>query len=89
MQEIGPSSGEQHHFGGTTTQFLIEFLRAEMSEAEIRSLLERVAETRTVEAFHDDSTWSSFSQLRLLLEGAPRSARVNHLRGRGLTRRAR
>jgi hypothetical protein len=62
--------GNERHFAGVTTSFVVEYLRSQMSAAEVDAVLQRAGETRTVEQLADDSTWSSYTQLRRFLEAA-------------------
>jgi diguanylate cyclase (GGDEF)-like protein len=66
---VNPVSAERH-FGGATTRFVIGSLREHMSDDAIGTLLDDIGDPRTVDELTDDSTWSSYEQVRLLLEGA-------------------
>jgi diguanylate cyclase (GGDEF)-like protein len=68
MEATDPVAGERH-FGGATTRTVIGILRANMTGDEIATLLESIGDSRTVDELEDDSIWSSYRQVRLLLEG--------------------
>ncbi len=57
------------HFTGTITEMLFRYLR-HLDPALIDVLLSRSGETRSVEELTDHGTWSSYAQVRKLLEAA-------------------
>ena len=66
--DLGPELGGDRHFAGVTTSFLIEYLRTQMSASAIDELLSCAGERRTAHELADDSSWSSYGEVRRLLE---------------------
>jgi diguanylate cyclase (GGDEF)-like protein len=58
------------HFAGVTTHFLIAFLESRLDHAAVEAVLHRAHESRSVAELIDDTTWSSYPQMRSLLEAA-------------------
>jgi diguanylate cyclase (GGDEF)-like protein len=58
------------HFAGTTTHWLVTYLRARAEPGALERVLELAGETRPVEVLCDDGTWTSYAQFRRLLEAA-------------------
>ena len=56
------------HFAGVNTYLLIRYLRANTSPEAIDQLLTDAEETRTADELFDLATWSSYDQVRRLLE---------------------
>ncbi len=56
------------HFAGVTTHYLLAFLRSRLSPDALAEVLREAGETRTVEELSDDASWSSYDQMRRLLE---------------------
>ena len=55
------------HFAGTTTHWLVTYLRARAEPGALERVLELAGETRPVEVLCDDGTWTSYAQFRRLL----------------------
>jgi len=53
-----------------TTHYLVAFLQTRLSPEQLDDVLEHAGETRTVDELSDDATWSSYAQMRRLLEAA-------------------
>src|SRR3954453_21991177 len=68
--DVDPITTEDtpRHFSGVTSAFVIEYLRTQMPEDEIAALLERAGEQRSADELADGASWSSYGQLRMLLE---------------------
>jgi diguanylate cyclase (GGDEF)-like protein len=66
-------------FSGLNTRVIVEHLRDHMPPGTLESVLETAGERRPLEVLLDDTSWSSYHQLRCLLEatgaamGGPRS----------------
>jgi GGDEF domain-containing protein len=60
----------ERHFSGTNTKWLIGYLRAHARRGTVEDVLLRAGETRPAEELADDTTWSSYTQFRRLLESA-------------------
>jgi diguanylate cyclase (GGDEF)-like protein len=60
--------GSGHDFAGSNTSFVIGFLEARGSPALVDEVLRMAGETRTRQQLTDPAVWSSYSQLRRLLE---------------------
>ena len=56
------------HFAGVTTHYLLAFLRSRLGAEALGEVLREAGETRSVEELSDDATWSSYDQMRRLLE---------------------
>src|ERR1700691_6507414 len=61
-------AGGERHFSGFITRMLVEYLTAQMGPEGRDEVLQLAGETRNVEILTDDSTWSSYDQIRRLLE---------------------
>jgi diguanylate cyclase (GGDEF)-like protein len=55
-------------FSGLNTRVVVEYLRDQMPRGTLAAVLEAAGETRSVEVLLDDTSWSSYQQLRRLLE---------------------
>ena len=55
-------------FSGLNTRVLVEYLRDRMPPGTLEAVLEAAGETRPVEVLLDDTSWSTYRQLRQLLE---------------------
>src|SRR5882724_10550057 len=66
-------------FSGLNTRVVVEYLRDELPPGTLAAVLAEAGETRPIEVLFDDTSWSSYKQLRRLLEatgvvmGGPRS----------------
>jgi diguanylate cyclase (GGDEF)-like protein len=56
------------HFAGVTTHYLLAFLQTRLSTDAVAEVLGRAGETRPVDELMDDTSWSSYAQMRRLLE---------------------
>ena len=76
-----PVEGSDRHLSGFMTHYVIGYLRLLPDSRAIATVLEIAGDTRTADELCDDATWSSYSQLRSLLEatsayiGAPEQLR--------------
>ncbi len=55
------------HFSGINTRLVVEHLRDKMPPGTLVTVLEAAGETRSMDMLLDDSTWTSYSQMRRLL----------------------
>ncbi len=62
------SSSAEHHISGVYTKMLTEFLVETMPPGRIEELLHRAGETRGLDDLADAGSWSSYGQLRRILE---------------------
>ena len=69
MSEL-PEVGTNRHFAGVTTQYLMTFLRTRLGVGALDDVLRRAGESRSIEELGDDTTWTSYPQMRRLLEAA-------------------
>jgi diguanylate cyclase (GGDEF)-like protein len=60
--------GSDRHFSGLMTHYVIGYLRLLTDPRAPATVLERAGDTRTADDLCDDATWSSYTQLRSLLE---------------------
>ena len=60
----------QPHFSGLNTRLVVEYLRDKMPPGTLGSVLEVAGETRSMDVLLDDASWSSYEQVRSLLEAA-------------------
>ncbi len=60
----------QPHFSGLNTRLIVEYLRDEMPPGTLDSVLGAAGETRSMDVLLDDASWSSYGQVRSLLEAA-------------------
>ena len=58
----------EHHVSGVYTKLLVGFLVATMSTEDIRELLVRAGESRSLDELTDAGSWSSYLQFRRILE---------------------
>ncbi len=58
------------HFAGVTTHYLLAFLQTRLSAGALASIFVRAGETRPVDELMDDTSWSSYPQMRRLLEAS-------------------
>jgi hypothetical protein len=58
----------ERHFSGFNTRMLVEYLTAQMGAEGRDAVLQLAGETRIPEVLGDDATWSSYGQVRRLLE---------------------
>ncbi len=58
------------HFSGMHTRMLLSYVAERLGDSGVAQLLEKAGETRPVEELLDDTSWSSYGQLRPLLEAA-------------------
>jgi diguanylate cyclase (GGDEF)-like protein len=65
IQSAGPSDRD---FSGVVTQFLISYLQSDASGETLERVLLSAGETRSVAELSEASTWSTYTQLRRLLE---------------------
>ncbi|MFI5043140.1 MAG: hypothetical protein ACHQNA_15050, partial [Acidimicrobiales bacterium] len=65
-----PTDDAPHHFAGTTTQWLVSYLRTRAEPDALERVLALAGETRHIEALCDEGAWSSYDQFRRLLEAA-------------------
>jgi diguanylate cyclase (GGDEF)-like protein len=68
VHEIG-----DRHFAGVTTHYLLAYLRSRLSPEAVEDVLSRAGEHRSVEELTDDTSWSSYAQMRRLLEEGARA----------------
>lgn len=69
-----PGERSDRHFSGLFSQTLIELLRSEGGDDLVGAVLSMAGETRSAADLEQDCVWSSYGQLRRLLEAA--SARL-------------
>lgn len=70
------------HFSGTVTRLLVEQVRDRVGDGAVDELLRRAGEARPVAELLDDTRWSTYDELRRLLEAAaPLLADVGGLGG--------
>ena len=66
------TSGTEHHtgrhFAGSMTLYLTRYVQSHGGDDVLAEVLRRAGETRTPEALGDEASWSSYGQLRRLLE---------------------
>jgi diguanylate cyclase (GGDEF)-like protein len=68
------------HFSGTITRLLVEHVQERLGDTGVRSLLDGAGETRQREELVQDTNWSTYGQVRRLLEvAAPLLADVGGL----------
>jgi diguanylate cyclase (GGDEF)-like protein len=67
MTEMG---GQDRHYVGTMTRMLVQHVRALRGDDGVASLLARAGETRPEAVLLDDASWSSYAQMRALLEAS-------------------
>ena len=73
------SAMSQAHFSGINTRLIVEYLLDKMAPGTLEAVLEAAGETRPLDVLCDDASWSSYDQMRRLLEatgvalGGPRS----------------
>lgn len=60
----------QPHFSGLNTRLVVEYLRDKMPPGTLDSVLGVAGETRSMDVLLDDASWSSYEQVRSLLEAA-------------------
>lgn len=72
MGAVGVSGGKHlaRHFAGSMTKYLVDYFRAHGRPGALEHVLTRAGESRGVDALVDESRWSSYGQLRALLEAA-------------------
>ena len=58
------------HFAGVTTHYLLAFLQTRLSADALATVFERAGETRPIDELMDDTSWSSYPQMRRLLEAS-------------------
>ena len=58
------------HFAGTTTHWLVAYLRDRGEPGALERMLEMAGETRSLETLCDDAAWTSYDAFRRLLEAA-------------------
>ena len=63
----------EHHVSGLYVTMLIDSLANHLSTDEIRAMLSRAGESRSLEELSESSSWSSYDQFRRLLEEAKRT----------------
>lgn len=56
------------HFAGSMTKYLVDHLRQRCPSGSLEEVLGRAGEHRSAEELADESSWSSYQQLRALLE---------------------
>ena len=61
-------SDDARHFNGFNTRLIVEYLQRELGGDQLQSMLRRIGETRPLSLLMDDGSWSSYGQLRRLLE---------------------
>jgi diguanylate cyclase (GGDEF)-like protein len=69
MTSREPAMSEAH-FSGLTTRLIVEHLRDRMPAGTLDTVLEAAGETRAMEVLLDDTSWTSYSHMRRLLEAA-------------------
>jgi len=60
--------GTQRHFAGSMTLYLVNYLADRTNPETLDEILRRAGETRGADELRDEATWSSYWQLRRLLE---------------------
>jgi diguanylate cyclase (GGDEF)-like protein len=73
MMGTGIGSAPEHHVSGLYVTMLMENLAAELSSEEVRGVLSRAGETRSLEEFGASSSWLSYDEFRCLLKEAKRT----------------
>ncbi len=58
------------HFAGVTTHYLLAFLQTRLSADALATVFERAKESRPIDELMDDTSWSSYPQMRRLLEAS-------------------
>jgi hypothetical protein len=58
------------HFAGVTTHYLLAFLQTRLSADALATVFERAGETRPIDELMDETSWSSYPQMRRLLEAS-------------------
>jgi diguanylate cyclase (GGDEF)-like protein len=67
------ADGDQHHFSGSYTRALIDFLHDELGVAGTDEVLASAGETRGLDVLTDEGSWNSYDVFRRLLEEAGRA----------------
>jgi diguanylate cyclase (GGDEF)-like protein len=67
MTDMG---AEDRHYVGTMTRMLVQHVRALRGDDGVAEVFARAGETRPEEVLLDDASWSSYHQMRQLLEAA-------------------
>jgi len=86
MSDEHPKS--QAHFSGFNTRFVVEYLGNRTPPGTLATVLHAAGETRPIEVLLDDASWSSYDQMRRLLEatgvalGGPRTLKPIPLHAR-------
>src|SRR5450631_1018255 len=60
----------EHHISGLYVTMLLDSLAVELSTTEIRDLLTRAGESRSLEELHTSASWSSYEEFKRLLQEA-------------------
>jgi diguanylate cyclase (GGDEF)-like protein len=67
MTSREPAMSEAH-FSGLNTRLIVEHLRDKMPPGTLETVLEAAGETRSMDVLVDDTSWTSYSQMRRLFE---------------------
>src|SRR4051812_7276153 len=67
MTELGP---DDRHYVGTMTRMLLQHVRAVRGDGGVSELLALAGEPRPESVLLDDASWSSYEQMRRLLEAS-------------------
>src|SRR5690606_25209796 len=70
LVEHSSGPGVDRHFSGVITNYLVNILKAGLGDAGLDRVRAKAGESRSFEELTDDSTWSSYTQVRKLLEAA-------------------
>ncbi|HUI49382.1 MAG TPA: hypothetical protein VL119_11840, partial [Acidimicrobiia bacterium] len=66
--QLGSGSEAGCHFAGVNTWLLVRYLREHAAPGAVDRLLEETGESRSADELLDLASWSSYHQLRRLLE---------------------
>ena len=81
-QSTENAGDDGEHFTGTVTEMLFRYLR-HLDPTLVDVVRAHAGETRSVEELVDHGTWSSYAQIRRLLESAESERGVLHDRNSG------
>ena len=63
-------NAESRHFSGSMTKYLVDYFRLHGSPGALERVLENAGEDRSIDVLGDETSWTSYTRMRALLESA-------------------